>query len=168
MGFITVLGKLLIVASIAFQAYLFFADKQTISAFDRQLAQALSACDCLTPEIQALVKQHLRLVIVGLLGSSVLFLLCRCWSFKLPTLLGLGLLLWVEHHEVFRKIPTWGIVENTGLWHSLGLLGVVIYLIGAECTACNKEKCAKEGSKDAKGGKEETKEKVEQQKKKKQ
>jgi hypothetical protein len=81
-------------------------------------------------------------VVVGLLGSSLLILLCRCWAFKLPTLLGLGLLLWVEHHEVFRKVPTLAVLENTPLWHSLGLIGVVIYLLGAECTACNKS-CAK-------------------------
>jgi hypothetical protein len=171
MGCTTILGKLLIVASIVFQAYLFFADKQTTAAFDRQLVQALSACNCLSPEIQALVKQHLRLVVAGLLASSVLFLVSRCWLLKLPALLGLGLLLWVEHHEVFRSVPTWAIVENTGLWHSLGLLGIVIYLIGAECTSCDKGKCAKEGSKDkseVKAAKEDSKEKVEQGKKKRQ
>lgn len=78
------------------------------------------------------------MAVVGLLGSSVLLLLARFWLFKLPPLLGLGLLLWVEHHEVFRKIPTLAILENTPLWHSLGLIGVVIYLLGAECTSCGK------------------------------
>lgn len=141
MGFMTVLGKLLIIASIAFQAYLFFTDRQAISTFDKDLTKAMSACNCFTPEIQALVKQHLRLVIVGLLGSSILMVISRCWLLKLPTLLGLGLLLWVEHHQVFRTIPTLALLENTGLWHSLGLLGVVIYLLGAECTACKTKKC---------------------------
>lgn len=163
MGFVTVLGKLLIIASIAFQAYLFFADRQAISTFDKDLSKAMSACNCLTPEIQALVKQHLRLVVVGLLGSSILMLVSRCWLLKLPTLLGLGLLLWVEHHQVFRAIPTLALLENTGLWHSLGLLGVVVYLLGAECTACKSEKCSTgvsakaEGSKDKVEAKEEPK-----------
>jgi hypothetical protein len=146
MGFTTVFGKILIVASIVFEAYLFFADRQTIAAFDKQLNQAIAPCHCLTPEIQALVKEHLRLVIAGLLATSVFTLICRCWSLKLPTLLGLGLLLWVEHHEVFRTVPTLALLENTGLWHSIGLLGVVIYLMGAECTSCDK-KCEKAESK---------------------
>jgi hypothetical protein len=160
MGFVTTLGKLLIIASIAFQAYLFFADRQAISTFDKELNKALSACNCLTPEIQALVKQYLRFVVVGLLGSSVL-LLIRCWLLKLPTLLGLGLLLWVEHHQVFRTVPTLALLENTALWHSLGLLGVVIYLLGAECTSCKEDKSGKgECSKEKAETKEEPKEKA--------
>lgn len=49
MGFTTLLGKALIIASIIFEAYLFFVDKQAINTFDKQLAHALSTCDCLTP-----------------------------------------------------------------------------------------------------------------------
>lgn len=143
MSCVTFLGKFLIVASIAFEAYLFFTDKQAIAAFDKQLSQALSGCDCIPPNIQALIKEYLRLAVAGLLASSVLMLVCRCWSLKLPTLLGLGLLLWVEHHEVFRRIPTLALLENTALWHSLGLLGALIYLMGAECTKCD-AKCTKE------------------------
>jgi hypothetical protein len=58
MGVITFFGKLLIVASIAFQAYLLFADARATSAFDKQLGHALSTCNCtwFTPEIQALIK----------------------------------------------------------------------------------------------------------------
>lgn len=144
MSFVTFFGKLLIVASLAFEAYLFFADRQTISIFDKQLSQALSACHCFTPQIQAIAKEYLRLVIAGLLASSVLMLVWRCWSLKLPTLLGLGLLLWVEHHEVFGRLPTLALLENTALWHSLGLVGVVIYLIGAECSSCSSKEAGKE------------------------
>lgn len=161
MGFVTVLGKFLIIASIAFQAYLFFADRQAISTFDKDLSKTLAAYNFITPEIQALVKQHLRLVVVGLLGSSILILVSRSWLLKLPTLLGLGLLLLVEHHQVFRTIPTLALLENTGLWHSLGLLGVIIYLLGAECSAGKEENngtgasAKTEGSKDKVENKEE-------------
>jgi hypothetical protein len=143
MGITTFLGKLLIVASIVFEAYLFYADKAAISTFDKQLGQALTSCNCLTPEIQTYVREYLRLVLVGLLASSALTLICRCWSLKLPVFLGLSILLWVEHHEVFRRVPTLALLENTAFWHSLGVIGAIIYLIGAECTACT-TKCVKE------------------------
>ena len=138
MGLTTLLGKLLIVASIAFQGYILFADSRAASSFDKQLGQAISNCSWFNPEIKALIKQHLRLAVAGLLGTSLLLLVIRNWTLKLPTLIGLGLLVWVEHYEVFRKVPTLAILENTPLWHSLGLIGVVIYLIGAECTGYGK------------------------------
>ena len=142
MGLTTILGKTLIIASIVFEAYLIYADKQTIAAFDKQLAHAMTGCDCFTPEIQKLLKEHLRLVVVGLLGAAVL-LFANCWAFKLPTFLGLSLLLWVEQHEVFRRVPTIAILENTALWHALGVIGVVIYLIGAECSSCENKPAEK-------------------------
>ena len=138
MGITTLLGKTLIIASIVFEAYLIYADKQTIAAFDKQLTSAMANCDCFTPEIQKHLKDYLRLVVVGLLGASVL-LFAKCWAFKLPTFLGLSLLLWVEQHEVFRRVPTLAILGNTALWHALGVIGVVIYLIGAECSSCEKK-----------------------------
>jgi hypothetical protein len=130
MGVTTFLGKALIIASLMFQADLLFSDRQAISAFDKQLTRGLSACSCLTPEISKYAKEYLRLVIAGLIATSALILTFRSWSLKLPTLLGLILLLWVEHHEVFTKIPTISILENTALWHSLGVIGVIIYLLG--------------------------------------
>lgn len=130
MGMTTFLGKALIIASLMFQAYLLFADRQAINSFDKQLTRGLSACSCLTPEISKYVREYLRVVVGGLVASSALILAFRCWFFKLPTLLGLILLLWVEHHEVFVKIPTISILENTALWHSLGVIGVIIYLLG--------------------------------------
>lgn len=110
MGFITFFGKALIIASIVFEAYLFFADKQTITAFDKQLTQAMTGCDWFTPEIQKLLKEHLRLVVAGLLASSALLLVIKHWFFKLPVFIGLSLLLWIEEHEVFRKVPTLAIL----------------------------------------------------------
>lgn len=56
MGFITFFGKALVIASIIFEAYLLFGDKQAINVFDKQLGHALTVCDCLTPEIQKLIK----------------------------------------------------------------------------------------------------------------
>lgn len=138
MGFVTVFGKLLIVVSIIFEAYLLYADKSAIDSFDKQLTQAISGCDCLTPDIQKLIKEHLRLVVAGLLASSALFVFFKCWGFKLPAFLGLSILLWIEHHGVFRTIPTTALLKNTAFWHSLGVIGAIIYLAGAECTSCSK------------------------------
>ena len=144
MGLITFFGKSLIVASLIFQAFLLYSDKAAIAGFDRQLAHGLAGCDCVPADIQAHIKEHLRLVVVGLLASSALMLALRCWCLKLLTLLGLGLLLWVEHHESFRRVPSLALLENTALWHSLGLVGVVVYLLGAECGDCKKgEGCGK-------------------------
>lgn len=156
MGLTTLLGKTLIIASIVFEAYLIYADKQTITAFDKQLTHAMAGCDCFTPDIQKLLKEHLRLVVVGLLGAAVL-LFAKCWAFKLPTFLGLSLLLWVEQHEVFRRVPTLAILENTALWHALGVIGVVIYLIGAECNSCENKPAEKKAEPAAEPPKRESK-----------
>lgn len=40
-------GKLLIVTSLFFHAFLLFQDKATQNTFDRRLVQALEGCDCL-------------------------------------------------------------------------------------------------------------------------
>lgn len=145
MGVLTFLGKVLIISSILLQAYLLYQNESTGAAFDTQLSQALTACHCLSPEIQQHVKAYLRLVIAGLLASSVLILVCKCWSFKLPTFIGLALLLWVEHRSSFCTVPTLAILENTALWHSLGVIGAIIYLAGAECSSC-KTNCGPEPS----------------------
>lgn len=140
MGLVTLLGKTLIIASLLFQSYLLLSDRQTISAFNKNLNQGLTACHCLTPEIQAYVKTYLREAIAFLIATSVLILVFKYWICKLPILLGLSLLLWVDHHDVFRKIPTIDLLENTAFWHSVGVIGVIIYLIGVECSNCGKSK----------------------------
>lgn len=136
MGFVTFFGKLLIAVSIIFEAYLLFADKSAIDSFDKQLGHALTGCDCLTPEILKLIKEHLRLVVAGFLASSILFVLVKAWLLKLPAFIGLSVLLWIEHHGVFKTIPTEALLANTAFWHSLGVIGAIIYLAGAECTSC--------------------------------
>lgn len=135
MSVVTFFGKTLIVLSLVFQAYLLYQDKPTQTAFDKQLNAALSTCNCLTPDIQKLVKQHLRCVVMGLLGSAILMIATKCWCFKLPTLLGLFTLLWINHHQVFRTIPNIKIIENTDLWHALGVIGAILFLMGSECAA---------------------------------
>lgn len=136
MGIVTFFGKLLIAVSIIFEAYLLYADKSAIDSFDKQLGHALTGCDCLTPEILKMIKEHLRLVVAGFLASSILFVLVRSWVLKLPTFIGLSVLLWIEHHGVFKTIPTEALLGNTAFWHSLGVIGAIIYLAGAECNSC--------------------------------
>lgn len=63
---------------------------------------------------------------------------CKCWSIKLLTLFGLFTLLWVEHHALFKTIPTIAILSEAAFWHSLGVIGAIIYLMGAECSSCRK------------------------------
>lgn len=108
MSLTTFIGKILIIASIGFQAFLLFQDKLTIASFDRHLSKALthSLSQYLTPDIQTLLKQHLRLVVVGLLASSVLLAVVNKWAIKLPVLLGLVTLLLIEHHDSFRPVPS--------------------------------------------------------------
>jgi hypothetical protein len=45
------LGKLLIVVSIIFQAYILFSDQETASQFNTKLNAALAACNCIPPHI---------------------------------------------------------------------------------------------------------------------
>lgn len=73
------------------------------------------------------------------MASSALLLVSRYWALKLPVLVGLSVLLWVNHHGVFCKVPTLKILDNTELWHALGVIGAVLYLAGAECGACKKK-----------------------------
>ncbi len=131
MSIAIVLGKIFIAASIVFQAYLLFQDKSEADTFDKNLKLAIAQCSCLAPLKQHL-QQYLRLVVAGLLASSALFIVVRHWFFKLPTFLGLLVLLWVEQHLVFTKVPTIDILNNVGLWHLLGVIGAIIYLLGSE------------------------------------
>jgi hypothetical protein len=137
MAVITYLGKFLIVASILFQAFLLYQDKKEGDQFNKNLSHAISSC----PSLQALkphLQQHLRLVVVGLLGTSALMLLLRASFVKVFTLLGLIVLLWVEHHAVFCKVPSLELLNNAPFWHSLGVVGAIIYLAAAECTGGKK------------------------------
>lgn len=137
MAFVTFFGKTLIVAAIIFQAWLLYQDKREGDEFHKNLTDAIANCSCLN-SVRPYLEQYLRLAVVGLLASSVLLIITRCWVFKLFPLLGLSVLLWIEHHAVFRTVPTIALLDNSPLWHSLGVIGAIIYLMGAECGTCKK------------------------------
>ena len=124
-------GKLLIITSLFFHAFLLFQDRSTQSAFNTNLSQALKACDCIPKDIQAHLRQHLHLVVAGLLASSALLLFTKCWCFKLPVLVGLLTNLWVNHHSVFNKVPNLKLLDNSEFWHAVGVIGAVLYLAGS-------------------------------------
>ena len=137
MGFTSFLGKLLIVASLCFQAFLLYQDKSEGDQFNRNLKSALASCDCLA-SIKPHLEQYLRLVVAGLLFSSTFMIIFKCSTGKLLTLLGLCILFWVEHHAIFRRMPTVILLQNTPFWHSLGVIGAVLYILANECGACKK------------------------------
>ena len=143
MGLVRFVGKFLIVASILFQAFLLYQDKKEGDEFNRNLKDALASCECLA-SIKPYLIQHLRLVIVGLLGFSAFMLVIRFWGIKLLTLTGLFLLLWVEHHGSLCKVPTIALLDNAALWHSWGVIGAILYLMADECKGCKKAKREKE------------------------
>ena len=140
-------GKLLITVSLVFQAYLLFENQTVATAFNTKLQAALEACDCIPADIAGHILQHGRLVIVGLLGSSVLMILSRCWCIKLLPLIALSALLYIEH-QPFTKIPCIGC---TRLWEKVAVIGAIIYLMGSDCGAssCTKP-CATKTEKSSK------------------
>ena len=92
------------------------------------------------------LEQYLRFVVVGLLASSIFMLVFRCWGIKFLTLCGLLTLLWVEHHGVFCKVPTLALLDNAPFFHSLGVIGAILFLAADECKGCKK---GKKGEKEA-------------------
>lgn len=77
-------------------------------------------------------------------------LLISCSFVKVTTLLGLLTLLWVEHHSVFCKIPTIELLDNAAFFHSLGVIGAILYLASAECSG---KKCGKKEKEEKKAEK---------------
>ena len=140
MGFITYIGKALIVASILLQAFLLFQDQKEGAQFNKNL-KAATTCHCFDA-VRIHLQQYLRLVVAGLLATSAVMLLVKCCIFKLATLIGLIILLVVENHAIFCKIPTIAILDNVAFFHSLGVIGAVLYIAASECAGCGK-KCSK-------------------------
>ena len=93
-------GKLFIAIGLCFQAYMLFDNPEVANTFNTKLAAALSSCDCIPADIQVHLKQHLRLVVVGLLACSALMVVIRSFFFKFLVIIGLGILLWVNHHPL--------------------------------------------------------------------
>jgi len=48
---------------------------------------------------------------------------------KVVIILFLSIEFWLEHHGGFKNFPDLG---NSAMWQSLGVIGAVIYLLGAE------------------------------------
>jgi hypothetical protein len=103
----TFIGKFIIGLTLCFQAYILFSDATVAAAFNSNTSKMLSSCDCIPANIAVLVKEHLRLVVVGLLASSVLMILTNFCIFKCFVLLGLLTVFTVEHHTL-RKLPCIG------------------------------------------------------------
>ena len=74
-------------------------------------------------------------------------LVIRVGIFKLTTMTGLFILLWLSHHSVFHQVPTLALLNNCCFWHQLGVIGAVLYLLADECKGC-KSKKDKEGQKE--------------------
>ena len=89
------LGNLIIVFSLVFQAYILFENQTIAQQFNQRLTAALQACKCVPDHIAAHILEHARLVVVGLLASSALIVISRCWFFKLLPLLALSTLLYI-------------------------------------------------------------------------
>lgn len=121
------LGKLLIAVGLCFQAYTLYEDKASATAFDSRLATVLKSCDCIPADIQAHLKEYLRLVVVGLLGFSSLMVLFKSALLKLPVLLGLVTLFVVRNYP-FTTVPGF---KDHAFWESLSVIGGIIYLMGA-------------------------------------
>lgn len=130
-------GKLLIVVSIVFQAYLLFSDAETANQFNTKLSAALTACICIPPNVAAFIQQHARLAVVCLLSSSALMLVFRWCIVKVFVLLGLLTILYIEH-QPFTKVPC---VGCQAFWQKVAVIGGIIYLMGRDC--CFKKNCQK-------------------------
>jgi hypothetical protein len=133
------LGKLLIVVSLVFQAYILFENQTVAKEFNAKLLAALETCKCIPDHIAGHILEHGRLVVAVLLASSALMILSRCWFFKLWPLVGLSVLLYIEH-QPFTKIPCIGCSR---LWEKVAIIGAIIYLMGVDCAA----KCSTNASK---------------------
>ena len=126
------LGKLLVALGICFQAYTLFESKSAATSFDNRLNTVLTACNCIPADIQAHIKAHLRLVVVGLLGFSALMVLVRSCFVKIPVLLGLVIVFLVRYYPL-TAVPSF---KERALWELVATIGGIIYLMGADSSAC--------------------------------
>lgn len=125
------LGKLLIAIGICFQAYALYSNTAEATAFNTKLAVALKSCDCIPANIKSHLQEHLRFIVVGLLGCSALMVIIRSSIFKFLVILGLTIIILVDNNPL-RQIPT---LKDHHFWQSLAILGGMIYLLGAECSS---------------------------------
>ena len=50
------IGKVLIIVSIVFQAYVLYSNQETAQQFNVKLNEALTACNCIPPHIAAIIR----------------------------------------------------------------------------------------------------------------
>lgn len=133
---ISFLGKVLIVAALCFQAWLLHSNTVISTEFHAKLTIALKSCDCIPADISTHILAHGKHILMGLLGSSVLMLVSRCWVFKIFVILGLAAQLYLEHMP-FKNFPH---INNLQFWTQVALIGGIIFLMGRECAsgACAK------------------------------
>ena len=106
------IGKVFIAVSLCFQAYILFSDANVILTFNKQLQTVLTSCDCIPPNIAALLQQYLRYIIVGLLACSSLMTISRSSFFKILVLIGLVSLFIMKHHPI-KTVPS---LTNGQFW----------------------------------------------------
>lgn len=129
-------GKLLVAIGICFQAYLLFEDKASATAFNSRLGTVLNTCDIIPADIKDLLKTHLRLAVVVMLGFSALAILVRSCLVKIPVLLGLATLFIVRYYPI-TTVPSF---KDHAFWELVATIGGVIYLMGAD--TCSKSKAS--------------------------
>lgn len=141
-------GKLFIALGLCYQAFLLFENKSTAGTFDQQLTKALQTCHIIPADIQAHLKAHLRLVVVGLLAFSGLMVIFKSAIVKIPVLLGLLTLFYLRHMPL-TAVPSY---RDHAFWELVATIGGIIFLLGADhCTSCKKvEKPATTASTDKK------------------
>lgn len=121
-------GKCIIVFSLCLQAYLLFQSELTIKLFNQQLARLLSSCECMPVEVALHVQEYLRLVVIGLLASSVLMIISRSAFPKILALLGVVAMFVIRNYPL-SKLPS---IDNISFYQSLALVGGILYLFGAD------------------------------------
>lgn len=89
MKMLSYLGKVLIVVSLCFQAYILLERKSIAEDFNSKLLVALEGCSHIPDHYAGYILFYARFVVVGLLGSAVFILVSKCSCFKLFPLLAL-------------------------------------------------------------------------------
>lgn len=121
-------GKLLVALSICYQAYLLFEDKKTGASFDAHASTAIRSLDLIPAEVRDLLNQHLRLIVVAHLAFSFLAVFVRSAIIKLPVVIGLLVLLFVNYFPI-TAVPSFRDYE---FWQLVATIGGYVYLMGAD------------------------------------
>lgn len=122
------LGKLLIALGLCFQAYLLFSNATIAGNFNSSLTKILVSCDCVPAHVKPLIQQHLRMVVVGLLGLSALMVAVRASFIKILVVIGYVTLVYVRFYPL-KQLPP---LSDTAFYENVAIIGGLIYLIGAD------------------------------------